>query len=122
MYPINSLLSANFQVQNMIINCSTMLSITITMLKARPSPCILLNHNLKPEGHKLKRSTRTAHQKSTFCTLVVFWYSVRNPCALARHRGSEHCISNNITIYIHVKEMYRYLPVFLCLLSRLGGI
>ena len=42
MYPINSLLSANSQVQNMIINCSTMLPKTITMLKARPSPGILL--------------------------------------------------------------------------------
>ena len=28
-----------------------------------------------------------------------------------KHRRSEHCISNNIIIYIRVKEMNCYLPV-----------
>ena len=29
------------------------------------------------------------------------------------HRGPEHCISNNIIIYINVKQTYCYLAVFL---------
>ena len=81
MYPINSLLSANCQVQNIIINCSTMQCINCSTIlsitwqsrcqRLAQVPAFSLIVIWNPRG--TKRSTRTAHQKSTFCTLVVFW-------------------------------------------------
>ena len=49
-----------------------MLSITITMLKARPSPCILLNRNLKQEGHKEVHEDRSPEVNILYtCGILV---------------------------------------------------